>query len=379
MRKIGKSAAQFFALAALAVTMTACTVDGTPQRGPVVLDTGKYSTKLAPEFGTATSDNDIALVRATRLAGNVIFPEDIDSSFTHFSMPTSALVRAKNINMLLPDADKIPANASFKYGFSTTASEPPKYDRAVNHAVFVYANPQAATAAAQQFADASAKDPGETRNPIAGMPSATQAVQSPVGADGLVTEMAFTPVGDKVIYTWVKDTTFNRADASIVRAYQKQKSMLDAMPVDDDLERDPAGLLRATIEDPDNDTSLIYNTVWDQRGEAQNYGNRPQAYQALKDAGIEHTAKRKTQVYEAEDQAGAKSWAKYLSDSFMGDDGRKADSPQDLDSVPCYVASGRGACFVVVGKYVGEIYGKDLKDAQQQAAAQYELLKQLPA
>lgn len=357
--------------------LAGCSVEGTPTRGPVELKTGKYGDMRAEPAGEATSEADWARLRAVRLAESMIFVHELDAVMDDPKMPTQPLASARNVQAVLPDTADLPVMKDFQYGFTVSAGNGAKNDTGINHAVFVFVDAKASAAAADQLSDSLIKDREYSkyeRVRVPGMP--TQAVTVHDKGRDSDTVAAFTPVGERLIYTWADAPNRSWPDRIVKAAYDQQKRLLDSIsPGSDDRRIDPDGLLTGTVDVDDGNP--LSGSVYGQRAAALFYRDQSAAYAELKKAGIEQFAANGTQAYEAASNQQAQGWREFLVGSFRDDTSRKAPSPQDLDTATCAVKDDGAGCFIVVGPYVGEAYGPNLQDAQERISAQYRFLTDL--
>ncbi|MCF8587950.1 DUF7373 family lipoprotein [Gordonia liuliyuniae] len=365
--------------AALTCVLAGCAVDGTPTRGPIELQTGKYGSMQTRSAGEATSDVAWAKLRAVRLADHMIFAHDLDPVMVDGKLPTQPLATPANVQVVIPDTADLPVMKDFEYGF-TLSSGNEKNDAGINHAVMVFRDDAAASAAARQLSDVMLKRTSYSnyeRVRVAGMPSESITVHD-AGAGGKQTVAAFTPVGQRLIYTWADDRNRSWPERIVKAAYDQQKPLLDALgTVSDDRRIDPDGLLTGTVSEDGDSSNPLHGAVYGQRAAALFYGDQSAALAALKKSGIEQFAWNGTQLYKAGSEGQTAGWIDYLVKDFEDDSSRKAASPQDLNAARCLTRDGAAGCFVAVGPYVGEAYGKDLADAQQQISAQYGFMKKL--
>ncbi|WOC14147.1 DUF7373 family lipoprotein [Gordonia sp. MP11Mi] len=363
----------------LTCVLAGCAVDGTPTRGPVELQTGKYGSMQTKPAGDATSETAWAKLRGVRLADHMVFAHDLDPVMVDGKLPTQPLATAANVQAVIPDTADLPVMKDFQYGF-TLSSGDESNDTGINHAVFVFRDAAAASAAAGQLSGVMLKRTSYSkyeRVRVAGMPSESITIHD--SSADKHTVAAFTPVGQRLIYTWADAKDRAWPDRIVKAAYDQQKPLLDAIgTVSDDRRIDPDNLLTGTVGENSGDGSNpLHGSVYGQRAAALFYGDQSAALTALKKAGIEQFAWNGTQLYKAGSAGQTAGWIDYLVKDFEDDTSRKAASPQDLNIARCLTRDGNAGCFVAVGPYVGEAYGKDLADAQQQISAQYTFMKKL--
>ncbi|EGD56132.1 hypothetical protein SCNU_04711 [Gordonia neofelifaecis NRRL B-59395] len=362
-------------------TLGACTLDGAPVRAPVSIDAGRYPTSPGPAEPDAATPGAVARLQSIRLADHVILTDEADPAFTSTSVMSIPLTSMKKVDLLMPGTEHIGAADAYRYGFSTVASDPKAPESSISHAVLAFADSASASAAAAQLAAAGRRaSDGRTGVPIAGLPASAQVAQGPSAgvaeSPATYVSMAFTPIGDTVVYTRVQDRSADRSRKVVVAAYDKQRAMLAGYRPDPGSEVDPHGLLRATL--PDRSNALMAHIVVGRRGEAHFYDEPSKTLRTLEDLGIAESAKNLSQVYRAGSTEKARAWQRYLETSYAVDRRQEAAAPLDLPGVGCfYRRSSSVVCLMTVGEYVAEISATKLTDAHQQASAQYLILKKM--
>lgn len=362
--------------------LAACTVEGTPTRGPVDLDTGKYSTKLASPAGEVTSDADLDKLLGLRLGESIVFHDDVDPALDDSSMPTYPITRASGLAGVINDVGDKPFMKGLHYGFSVGAQSKKQKDKGFNHAVLVFDSPAAAVAGADGLAAALRKESyagPRTDARLAGAPADMRAVAGKT-ADGVMTA-GFTPVGDKVIYTWA-DAHDKGWTENIVRvSYEKQKALLDSMkPISDDRKIDPGGLLRGVL--PADSQTRLTGAVLGPRTVALLANTPSSFYKTIQKADVTAAVVGGALVFKTGGDEQANALLKDLSDQSGDPTSRKAASPRDLPSAACFTSTTSlgtksADCYLTVGRYAVQTSAETLLAAQQMAAAEVELLKQL--
>ncbi|ALG84804.1 DUF7373 family lipoprotein [Gordonia phthalatica] len=363
--------------------LSACSVDGTPTRGPVKLDTGSYQTTLGAPAGDATSENELNRLRGLRLGESIVFHDEVDPVLNRGAMPTYPVTNKSGLAGIFTDVDDEPFMKTLRYGFSVGAgAKDDGNDKGYNHAVFVFTDSAAAAAAADGLRDSLLKS-GDTnpRTPtqVPGAPAEMRAVTGKT-VGGTVTA-GFTPVGDKVIYTWAdaKDAAWTATTVRV--SYEKQKALLDTMaPISDDKRIDPDGLMRAVL--PTKTKSGMSGAVLGPHTAALMFNSPAKGFADQQKAGVSAVVMGGATVIKTGSEGQAKDYLAEITDRSTDPTARKAASPQDLSSAKCYTTKSTfGAdsaeCYLAVGRYVVEADGDDLKDAQQKVSAEYLLLKQL--
>lgn len=383
LTRVAATVGAFLSMAVLG----ACSLDGTATRSPIDLDTGRYRTTLAAPAGDADTDAAMAKVSALRLAEYVVFRTEIDPALTKVSMPTYPIVGAAGMGGVITEAADLPVmKDTLRYGFSVAGSTPTGDSTAkgLNHAVLVFADPAAATEATRVMTAQLIRNSGGDRREattIPGMPTDTRALTGGT-FDGGRMAAALTPVGDKVVYTWADAKSGDWPAQAVRTAYQKQKTMLDGMPsIDDDRSIDPTGLLRALLPNESGGTPMA-NSVLAGRAAAHATGDSSTADAENKKNGVTELAIGKAVIYRAGSDRQARTVLEDLVDVSDDPSATRASSPQDLPGAVCSTGKSptgetSALCSLAIGRYAVQVQSDDLKDAQQQVSAEYELLKQL--
>lgn len=365
--------------------ITGCAVDGHATRGPVDLDTGEFGSQQSSALSEATGGIQWAKLRGIRFADHLVFPRDVDGGLVEIKLPLQPLAAPNNIAAVLGgNAADLPVVNRFEYGYTVTAGEKGEGALGFSHAVMVFDSPEAAEAAADDFAKAVMADDEYTTDvrsrPIAGVPDGTRTVQfkTVIGE----TAIGFTPIGSMLMYSWGQAKDFARAETIVKTALVKQKSLLEPMPtISDDRNADPTGLIRGTVAG-ENGGDPLERSVYGPRGAALQSNDQPAAYAAMSKAGVTAAAQDGTHAYRTAGKDQTKGLADFLLKYAGGySDAKAAASPRDLPSARCwsYVLDydARHGCVVEVDRYVGESTGKTLKEAQQKIAAQSVFLAEL--
>lgn len=370
-----------------AALMTACTVDGTATRGPLKLDTGTFSTSLAPAVGDATEPSALAKLYAMRLGEHVVLRSEVEPSLNKASMPTMPITRPQNLLVVSSEFAKLPVNESLKYGYSIAGSEKNNTDkRGFNHAVLVYPDAQTASAASAASVDSFVKNnSGKPRSvvPVAGMPDGAVVVAGDTTSSKMLS--GFLPVGDKLIYTWVEDDDTTRGENTLRTTLTKQRELLEKMPdIESDHRIDPDGLLRATVGKQKDMSTSMDGAVVSPRLLAGYYDDPSDAMSAMTSAGIDRIASDGSLVYRAASEKQAAAWLDYQVSKNEDETTRKSESPQDLPNATCMTSKGSTSfskestsCFVSYGRYVAEANSSDATRARQAISASYMKLKAL--
>ena len=141
-----------------------------------------------------------------------------------------------------------------------------------------------------------------------------------------------------------------------------------------DITIDPTGLLARTIPVDEEDATVTQNTTYEQRG-ALHFQNDPvRSAKLFSDTGTDLVAVAKTNVYEAEDAAGAAK----IVDGFLAEVkpmSQPANAVKNLPGSHCLrLQDGGFYCLASADRYAIETSGSKLLESQQLAAAQYVML-----
>ncbi|GEE02779.1 hypothetical protein nbrc107696_32250 [Gordonia spumicola] len=370
-----------FVLCAVAL-VAGCSVDGSPVRGPVDLDTGPYLSRQSSALTQATTEVDWAQVRGVRLADHLVFARDIDPVLAELKLPTQPLARAENLATVAVGAADTPAAKSFEYGFTVSAGTEDG-DTSVNYSLVKFTDDAAARDAVTQFVVPLLRKDEYTRvaelTRIAGLPADSRAVHQ-TSTYGAETTIGLSAVGPYLIHTWAQsDKAKDRAwtERAVLAGYEKQKPLVDAIPPEStDRNPDPTGLMRGNVA-PEEDGDPLQHSVLGQRGAAVLFDDGPGAFAMLRKAGVTAVAIGDTWAYLTAGESQARGLRDSLIAEFTSGIGRKEPSPRDLPSAACAENSDRFSCSVAVGKHVGTAMGATLVEAQQKVSAQYTFLSKM--
>lgn len=415
-RRLGPRAALTSGLAAL-ILLSACSVDGhavndaDPAASAAIdvksLDTGKYPTEPRKPFGKPTVDN-VLQYEGQRMAQFIVAPFEIDQDVTNMGLPTQMMFsRSSNVKAVVgEDVGGVPANENVFYGYVVSASTPDSSlrsgkKRAVNNMVARYLTAADATAAANQMADAEAKQPKVTQVRPAGL-SGSRVLTSPGVTDGTTSMMSFTAHNTYVLYTYysVDDSQKDLLEPTVTKAVNLQSALIDQFPAaptkdeaaahmrpDQKLLMDQSHVLiyalpysDKELEETDiNDTnSGNVRAVYGPRGMSFRSDDPPGTFALLNEVGSTSNAVERSTVYRAKTADGAKKIMDTLQAGNKSRGHKSEPAPPNLPSARCMSEVAHNLtqywCEVQNGRYVGEVLGDNLKDVHQQASAQYVIL-----
>ena len=372
---------------------------------PAALDTGSYPTSPAPEFGRATRDN-ILDVETQRLAEFVVVPFEVDPNLVTAKMPTMVIRSHENLGMVLSgNAADVAETHGMLYGYvstaatSTTAVTDPS--RSLVQMVLRFETSDSAAAAAQEMhaglttvdSDGTGVETPETIGILPNTLVSTSEYTHSAGPE--VSANAFTAHNNYLIYTWAKAPADEKewTAQAVARALDLQGPLIDQFPAQPTLAQnggEPAELpmidqdkilLYAIPEEDEQADSGNDMASYGPRGMSHRSTNPPLTYRVLTEAGSDHNAVYKTNVYRASDDAGAQMIVEEFRNDLTSQGYVEAPSPQGLPDAVCLSKDTTNGttdyCLVVNGRYVGEAYGTDdKKDVDQQISAQYLILEQ---
>ena len=352
---------------------------------PKLLDVGNYPTVPFPPLGAAGSAEAGALADAKQMADFVVGPWEIDASVINPYLDSFYVINGATA--LLQLGPETVAAAAGRHGFiNGFASERQATDKIVLvNAVLRFPDPAAAAAASTDMGDAAATFPiaGVTPTvvPIPGHPDSVASTYpfTPHGSDqSRATIRSFTPHGPYVLMQFVQTIdgvehaaelvakTIDAQGPSIDQFKAADPGALDAVPLD------PTGLLAKAL--PTTQGATAKNAVYDTRGAAHFQSDPIASTKLFKDNGVTEVVMAKTNVYQAKDAAGAVA----ITDSFgmeVTAEGTKPAAP--VPAIPhshCMAFPKGFYCVAPAGRYAIEARGEQLRDVQQQVAAQYVIL-----
>lgn len=409
-------AAMTSAVAAL-ILLSACSVDGhavndsDPAASAAIdvksLDTGKYPTEPRKPFGKPTVEN-VLQYEGQRMAQFIVAPFEIDRDLTQMGLPTQMLFsRSSNVKAVVgEDVGGVPANENVFYGYVASASTPDSMlrtgtKRSLNNMVARYLTAADATAAANQMADVYGKRPKTTPVRPAGL-SGSRVLTSPGGEPGNTSMASFTAHGTYVLVTsyTVDDAQKDMLEPAISKAVNLQSALIDQFPAAPTKEEAAAHTRPSQKLLMDQSRVLIYalpysdkeleegdiadtnmgnvRAVYGPRAMSFRSDDPPGTFALLNETGSTANAVERSTVYRAKTADGAKKIMDTLATGNKTRGRKSQPAPPNLPGARCAQEIARNLtqywCEVQVGRYVGEVFGDELKDVYQQASAQYVIL-----
>jgi hypothetical protein len=369
-----------------AASSTAATTSAPPAVvDPKLLDVGNYPTVPFPSLGAAGSPEAGALADAKQMADFVVGPWEIDESVINPYLDSFYVINgAAALQQLGPESV---AAAAGRHGFiNGFASERQATDKIVLvNAVLRFPDPAAAAAASTDMGDAAATFPiaGVTPTVVA-IPGHPDSVAStypftPHGSDQTrATIRSFTPHGPYVLMQFVQTIDgVDHAAALVAKTIDAQGPSIDHFKAADPgalgaIPLDPTGLLARAL--PATMGATAKNAVYDIRGAAHFQSDPIASTKLFKDNGVTEVAMAKTNVYQAKDAPGALAITDAFGMEVTAEGTKAADPVPALPHSHCMGFPKGFYCVAPAGRYAIEARGEQLRDVQQQVAAQYVIL-----
>jgi hypothetical protein len=359
-----------------------------------LLDHGSYPTRPSAPLGTAATDLGGSNLEAARMATNVTLPNEVSPELTEpWPTFTTVLDDADALRVILADpiADAAAAN-HYITGFSTERSGQigTAPARILGNAVFRFATPQDAAAAATAMAAAPDATAVRATSPARSIPIPRYpgAVAFVYGVDGGFDVTAYTPHGAYVLYQFAGSKATPEAAADLVAdALDAQGPLIDAFaptPLEQlgALPRDPTGLLARTV--PDKDATVNELAVYSPHAALHFEPDLAAAQQMYNALGVDAVAVNRTWVYQTKDAGAATQGRDQLLKTTVNDPAGYAPMPgiPGLPGARCYdhgtahpdTAATRYLCVATAGRYLFKATAAQDIDARQIIAAQYLIL-----
>ncbi|OBJ70183.1 hypothetical protein A5643_00905 [Mycobacterium sp. 1274756.6] len=361
-----------------------------------LLDTGDYRTTPSKPLGLAGSVLAGQRVEAHRMAEVVLRPAEIDPMLTRMMAAEPFIDGGVALDRLLPGTANVEIIdalnhhefiAGFATGGSTVYFAKPN---TLKSFVVRFADPADATAAADEMADHSEREPEnrklarrphqlpeypETRAFLGGLPKLPELV-------------AYTVYGPYLLIQLVAAESRDEAVRLISATLGKQRPALDdfaATPQNQlaELPLDPSGLLARTLPPPASLATVDRIGSYGPRG-MLHFSNEPVADQELfAEAGVTEQAQMLTTVYAARDPDGAAR----VAEGFVKQVSSDAESSLSPDAPPagmpgawCFKPQ-EGAppsvefrCLTTAGRYVVDAEAPTAPEVRRMLAAQYLML-----
>ena len=360
------------------------------------LDHGNYAVEPRKPLGEAGKPELGSLLEAQRLANYVTGPWEVDPALTAplaFGIGPGSLALPGGAKALASffSADQNAAMAldGYVHGFAT-GRQVAKQKQLMN-VVLRFTDPAAASAAANSIAQAQIAHPIPLPPPIPttaiAIPGHSEAVATThmfedrnIGQTWTVVD-SFTPHGPFVLMQ--RAQLIGPADAAtamVAKTLDLQAPAIDRAPLVGPaqfaaVQRDPSGLLARAIPVPKGRSTPNSNMTLDAHGLLNFDADPVTAAKTYADAGVDLGVSAGDFVYRAKD-AGAATGLVNAMVTKMQADGPVTETVPNLPGSHCQkAADGKSVtCVAAADRYAYEINANTLKDAQQQAAAQYLLL-----
>jgi hypothetical protein len=392
-------------LAAATLLLSGCTVahHGSAIKDPhddpnaanvAILDHGSYPTRPAAPLGTVPDNLGGRNVEGQRMATNVALPNQVSPELTDpFPQLTTVVYRPENLGVILADSIAAAAGAHhYITGFNSErsgriGSAPP---RLLGNAVFRFATPEDATAAAVAMAAAPDEQAVRTYSPATpiAIPRYPGTQAWVYGVDGGFDVSAYTAHGPYVLYQYAgSKATPDIAAALVADALDVQAPLIDAFtatPLDKlaALPLDPTGLLARTV--PAQRPTANEFAVYAPHAALQFEPNLVAAQQLYDTLGIDAVAVNRTWVYQTKDADTAHRGLDQLLTATVADPTSYAPMPgiTGLPAARCYdrgttnpdLAAERYLCMASADRYLFKATAAQDIDARQVIAAQYLIL-----
>lgn len=410
MRNRGTGLVMGSIAAALAVAVTAgcgSTMDGTATKSTSTsaaagavdasqLDHGNYAIEPRQALGEAGKPEVGALLEAQRLANYVTGPWEVDPALTAplaFGIGPGSLALPGGAKALAtffsPDQNQAMALNGYVNGFATARAL--KDQKQLMNVVLRFTDPAAASAAANSIAQAQIAHPIPLPPPIPttsiAIPGHPEAVATThmfedknIGQTWTVVD-SFTPHGPFVLMQRAQLIgPVDGVTALVAKALDLQGPAIDKYNLVDPAQfasvpRDPSGLLARALPVPKGRGTPNSNMTLDAHGLLNFDGDPVAGAKNLSDAGVDVGVSAGDWVYRAKDAAAATGLVNAMV-AKMQADGPVNETVPNLPGSHCQkAADGKSVtCVASADRYVYQIDANTLKDAQQQAAAQYLLL-----
>jgi len=410
MRNRGTGLAMGSIAAALAVASIAgcgSTMDGTATKSTSTsttagavdasqLDHGNYAIEPRKALGEAGKPEVGALLEAQRLANYVTGPWEVDPALTlplAFGIGPGSLALPGGAKALTtffsPDQNQAMALNGYVNGFATARAV--KNQKQLMNVVLRFTDPAAASAAANSIAQAQIEHPIPLPPPIP-----TTSIAIPGHPEAVATTHMFEDRNINQTWTVVDSFTprgpfvlMQRAQligpvdgvtTLVAKTLDLQGPAIDRYnPVDPaqfaSVPRDPSGLLARAIPVPKGRSTPNSNMTLDAHGLLNFDGDPVASAKMYADAGVDLGVGAGDFVYRAKDAAAATGLVNAMV-AKMQADGPVNETVPNLPGSHCQKATdGKSVtCVASADRYAYQIDANTLKDAQQQAAAQYLLL-----
>lgn len=392
---------------AIALTVTGCTtvMSGAAVRDPrfspnavdpSLLNAGNYPVKPRPPLGLAGAADVGALLDAQHLADYVTGPWEVDPALItpiHFgAYPAAVAMLPGNITrVFVPNSDVNAAVARHGLINGFAAGRQVKGQRTLTNVVLRYPDPAAAAAVVAEAGHANSGMPDLPAKTLTDVPI-------PGHADAVGTFYTWDDPDLHATWTTVQSFTahgpfvlFQRSEvvgpaevgaALIGKTLDVQAPAIDMYkPVDPaqfpSLPKDPSGMLALALPVNKDNSNLVNNATYGVHGTLHfRYDPVAQA-KVLGDVGLDVAVQTAGWVDRTRDAASAAVLLDSEVKTMQGPGANTDDAIPNFPGSHCQPdddAHTSFSCAAAVGRYMFSVWGHTLKDAQQQAAAQYLIL-----
>lgn len=403
-RYCGTRAASLLAVAAVLVAGCSTVVDGNAVRaagGPppgtvdvTLLDPGNYPTKPLPPMGVAGTPAIGALLEAQRMADFVVGPWEVDPALlTGYRFSGSHGAMPLKTNALEAVVSDEAAQVGYRHNFVSgyVDSRHVKGQKVLFNIVLRMADPESASAAAREMAQATLDNPPDSTAPTPMSP-----MPIPGHPDASAVSHSFPEYGStrtwNVVESFIahgpyvlvqKAQSIENSDiaaALVAKTIEVQGPRIDQFTPTDiaelpNLPRDPSGLLAKALPVAPDDGNVNSNATFGRYGLLHYMTDPPVAAKMFDDAGVDVAVNAYDWVTQTRDAAGAAAVADDALKSFAGTGGTPVDPVPNMPDSRCLNLGDRGFwCVATADRYEFEVASFQLKDVHQRTAAQYILL-----
>ncbi|SON59757.1 hypothetical protein MSIMFI_01241 [Mycobacterium simulans] len=399
----------------LAAVLVGCSHTGTdtahpsaqspPQPSAVntsLLDSGNYPTTPLPALGDAGSEQAGRLVEGRRMAAYVVGPWQADNTLTAVGSNRASVIEdfAQLSRVVWTPIMGGAYNLPFVVGFtSERQTSRPDAQMSLRNAVLRFADPAAATAAAQGMSARAMNMPRvpsvtpiviepERAVPVPGHPDAAGVLLTFQEGAQTVRELSvFTAHGPYVLVQVARCAAGADCAAPLVaRTLDLQLPMVDAFDATAaqqfaTLPLDPTGLVARTLPLPADQATSTTGAAYPPVGALHLEDNPVQTAPALSTAGVDYVSINLSTVYQAKDPAAAQMLSQSLGDAAAATPAAQAAAPvPGMPQSRCTRIAGANGlvprywCLATAGRYTIKTTGRQLDSAHQQMAAQYRIL-----
>jgi hypothetical protein len=393
--------ASFLAVAAVTVAGCSTVVEGSAVRaagGPppgtvdvTLLDPGNYSTKPLAPMGAAGTPATGALLDAQRMADFVVGPWEVDpalaSSYAFAFSPGAMPLKSDALNAVL-SAEAAQAGAQHNYVNGFASARQAAGQKLLFNIVLRMGDPESATAAARDMAQATLEHPPQSTVPVT-----MASIPIPGHADATAVSHSFPEYGSTAIWNVVESFTahgpyvlvqkaqstenMDVAAGLVAKAVDLQAPRIDQFTPTDPaqfptLPRDPSGLLAKSLPVPAKAANINNNATFGGYGVLHYQIDPLASAKVFADAGVDVAISADDWVLQARDAGGA---AAVADTNLKQMQGAPADPVPNMPGSRCLKLGDKSFwCVGTAERYEFEVASFQLNDVHQRMAAQYILL-----